>query len=145
MKLSALGLVLAMFAGAASAGNLAEPRGYDSNDYSAQVFYRLDFGGAQRQARSLGLRLDNDSAAARGAPSLLQARIGEQGLDKLAVNGVDLRGALVSSGQDAGGGFLSSLSAGQWLALGFTTAVFATVVYDATGDDNPGGSGGSGY
>jgi len=144
MKISALGLILATFAGAASAGDPAELRNYESNDYSARVYYRVDFGGNQREAQSVGLRFDNERAAARGAPALFQARIGEQGLDKLAVNGVDLRGAMLSSNQAAGGGFFSSLTAAQWIALGFTTVVFATVAYDAA-DDDPTGTGSSGY
>ncbi len=143
MKISALGLALATFAGAAAAGDPAELRNYESNDYSARLYYRMDFGGNQRQAQSVGLRLDNERAAARGAPSLFQARFGEQGLDKLAVNGVDLRGAMLSSNQAGGGGFFSSLSAAQWVALGFTTLVFVTVAYDASEDD-PSGTGVSG-
>ena len=141
MRISALGAILAVFAGAASAGDLAEPRTYDSNDYSAQVYYRVAFGGEQRQAQSLGLRFDNEAAAAHGAPSLLQASFGEQGFDRLAVNGVDLRGAMLSAGQASGGGFFSSLSVAQWVALGFTAIVFGTVAVDATDDDEPAVSG----
>jgi hypothetical protein len=144
MKQSALGLMLAVFAGAAAAGDLAERRDYGAGDYSAQLYYRMDFGGDRGQARSLGLRFDNERAAQAGAPSLLQARFGAQGIDRLTISGVDLRGAMVASGQ-SGGGFFSSLTVPQWIALGFTTIVFGTVVIDATeeADPDPTGSGGS--
>jgi hypothetical protein len=144
MKRTALGLVLATFAGAAAAGDLSEPRYYESNDYSAQVFYRVDFGGDRGQAQSVGLRFDSVRAEAAGAPSLLQVRYGAQGLDKLAVNGLDLRGALVSSSQN-GGGFFSSLTGAQWAALGFTVLVFGSVAADASDDTevNVSGTGGT--
>ena len=85
MKRIALGLALATFAGAAAAGDLSEPRYYESNDYSAQVFYRVDFGGVRGHAQSVGLRLDSVRAEAAGAPSLLHVSFGQAGLDRLAV------------------------------------------------------------
>ena len=133
MKKTALGLALATFAGAAAAGDLSEPRYYESNDYSAQVYYRVDFGGDRGQAQSLGLRFDSVRAQAAGAPSLFAARFNGQGLDRLAVSGMDLRGAMLSSNQSEGG-FFSSLTGTQWLALGFTAVVFGAVAADATED-----------
>lgn len=143
MKKIALGLVLATFAGAAAAGDLSEPRYYESNDYSAQVFYRVDFGGVRGHAQSVGLRLDSVRAEAAGAPSLLHVSFGQSGLDRLAVNGLDLRGVALAAGQSEGG-FFASLTGAQWAALGFTVFVFANVAADASDDttDVP-GTGGS--
>lgn len=135
MRISGLLVLLVTFCGAASAGDLAEPRTYEANDYSAQVYYRLDFGGSSRQSQSLGLRFDNERVAAAGAPALLAANFGEQGLARLAVNGVDLRGAMLSSNQSADDGFFSNLTWAQWIALGFTAIVFGTVVSDAADSD----------
>lgn len=135
MRTLALGFVLAANAGVAAAGDLAEARDYGASDYSAQVYYRLDFGGHQARAQSLGLRFDNQRAAAAGAPAMLQARLGEQGLAQFSVNGLDLRGAMLSSNETSGGGFWSSLSVGQWIALGFSTLVFGQVVSDAVKTD----------
>lgn len=143
MKKTALGLVLATFAGAAAAGDLAEPRYYESNDYSAQVFYRVDFGGERGYDQSLGLRLDNERAHAAGAPAMFQARFGAMGLDKLAVNGVDLRGAMVSSGQ-SGGGMFANLSIGQWIAIGYTALLFGVVATDALDEDEESSGTGTG-
>jgi hypothetical protein len=140
---TAMGLVLAMFAGAAAAGDLSEPRYHESSDFSARVYYRVDFGGQAAGAQSLGLRVDSVRAEAAGAPSLLQLNFGAQGVDRVAVNGVDLRGAMVSSSQ-SGGGFFASLSGAQWVALAFTVVVFGSVAADATeSTDDPSGTGGS--
>ena len=137
MKKTALGLVLAMFAGAAAAGDLSEQR-YDSNDYSAKVYYRVDFGGASGPAtQSVGLRFDNERAHAAGAPAMLQARFGAQGLNTLALNGVDLRGAYLAANQAEGGGFFANLTVAQWVALGFTAVVLGVAVSEAVSDDEP--------
>jgi hypothetical protein len=138
-----LAAMLALFSGAAAAGDLAEPRYYESNDYSGQVYYRMDFGGSAGQQQSLGLRFDRVSAQAAGAPALFQASLGGHGIDRLAINGLDLRGPMLAAGQTEGG-FFSSLSLAQWAALGFTAVVFGSVALDATdSDDSSGGTGGS--
>jgi hypothetical protein len=143
MKKLALGLFMAVFSGAAAAGDLSEPRYYESNDYSAQVYYRLDFGGSSTQAQSLGLRFDRVSAQAAGAPALFQASLNSQGFDRVALNGLDLRGPMLAAGQSEGG-FFGSLSLAQWAALGFTAVVFGSVAMDATeSDEATDGSGGS--
>jgi len=140
----ALGLALAGFASVAAAGDLAEPRDYAPDSYSAQLYYRVDFGGNGGQAQSLGLRFDNERAAAAGAPSLMQARFGAQGIDKLTLSGMELRGASIAAGQSEGG-FFSSLSVTQWVALVFTTLVVGTVAIDATegSDAEASGTGGT--
>lgn len=143
MKRLATGLLMATFSVAAAAGDLSEPRYYESDDYSAQVYYRVDFGGAAAQAQSLGLRFDRVNAQAAGAPALFQASLGSQGFDRVAINGVDLRGPMLAAGQSEGG-FFGSLSLAQWAALGFTAVVFGSVAMDATESDNATqGSGGS--
>jgi hypothetical protein len=145
MKNWALGLVLAASAGTAMAVDPADLRTYESNDYAARVYYRMDFSGDGRQMQSVGLRFDSERAMANGAPSMFLASFGEQGLQKLMVSGVDFRGAMLSSNEAVGGGFFSSLSGGQWLALGFTGLVFTTVAIDASDDEDPEttGSGGN--
>jgi hypothetical protein len=138
MKNLALGLVLAASAGTAMAVDPADLRTYESNDYAARVYYRMDFSGDGRQMQSLGLRFDSERAMAHGAPSMFLASFGEAGLQQLAVSGVDFRGAMLSANQGGGGGsFFGSLSAGQWLALGFTGLVFTTVAIDASDDEDP--------
>ena len=146
MKKMAWGLALAGLActSAAAAGDLTERRDYEPGSYSAQLYYRVDFGGTRGQAQSLGLRFDNERAAAAGAPPLMQARFGAQGIDRLTLSGTDVRGPAIAANQ-AGGGFFSSLTATQWVALIFTTLVLGTVAIDATeeADDEPSGSGGT--
>jgi hypothetical protein len=134
-------VLLVAFSGAAAAGNvLYEPHTQQADDYAAQVYYRLDFGGPSRQFHSVGLRFDRSlHATAAGAPPLLAARFGAQGIERIAVNGVDLRGARLSSGQTYGGGFFSSLTLTQWLGLGATVIVIGVVASDAM--DSNGGDG----
>lgn len=138
MRILALGLALATSAATVSAAELAEARDYGATDYSARVYYRLDFGGQQRNAQSLGLRFDNERAAAAGAPAMLQARLGEQGLAQFTVNGLDLRGAMLSSNKESGDGFFSKLTIAQWVALIFSSLVFGQVLSDTvTSDGTP--------
>jgi len=144
MKKTALGLVLATFAGAAAAGDLSEQRYYDSNDYSAQVYYRVDFGGSSGPAaQSVGLRFDNVRAQASGAPAMLQARFGAEGLNTLAVSGVDLRGAWIAANQSEGGGFFGNLSVAQWAALGFTGALVIFIASETVENNDSEFTGGS--
>ena len=143
MKRTALGLLLATFAGATAAGDLSEPRYYDSNDFSAQLFYRVNFGADRAKAQTVGLRFDSVKLHAAGAPPLLQARFGAQGLDQLAVNGVDWRGALISSGQETGGGFLGGLTVAQIMSLGIASLVLIGAVADE-GDEEEDPVGGTG-
>ena len=147
MRKIAVGLVLAMSAGVAAAGDLSEPRYYDSNDYAAQVYYRVDFGGERGQAQSLGLRLDSERGAAAGMPSLFQARFGSQGLDRLAVSGLDLRGMMLASQQSGGGmsGFFANMTTAQWIGLGVIGTAFLVVAADVSeGESEPGGTGSGG-
>lgn len=142
-----LGVLLATVAGSAAAGDLSEPRYYESNDYSAQVYYRLDFGGPSRHAQSVGLRFDSVRAEAAGAPSILQVRFGEQGLDRLALNGLDLRAAMLASGQTEGGmaGWFSGLSTVELVGLAVVGVGFIAVGADVADeeDDSLPGTGGS--
>lgn len=133
MNRTALGLLLATFAGAAAAGDLSEPRYYDSNDFSAQLFYQVNFGADRAHVQAVGLRFDSVRLQAAGAPPLLQARFGAQGLNRLAVNGVDLRGALISSSQ-AEGGFFANLTAAQIVSVCLASLVLISAVAEA-GDE----------
>jgi hypothetical protein len=145
MKKTAWALALAGlgFASVAAAGDLAERRDYEPGSYSAQLYYRVDFGGIGDQAPSLGLRFDNERAAAAGAPALMQARFGARGIDRLTLSGTEVRGPSVAANQV--GGFFSSLTTTQWVALIFTTIVLGTVAIDATeeSDEDPAGTGGT--
>lgn len=147
MKKTVLGLALSTFAGAAAAGDLSEPRYYESNDFSAQVVYSVDFGANSENAQSLGLRFDSVRAQAAGAPSLMHARFGAQGLDKLSLNGLDLHGMMLASNQSEGGmrGFFSSLTPVQWAAFGLTVVLAGVVVSDINqGETGPAtGTGGN--
>lgn len=139
MKKALLGVLFASFVGTATAAELDAwdaSRYADSNDYSARLFYRLDFGGTLAQAQSVGLRFDNERAASRGAPAMFQARLDGQG-STVMLNGLDLRGPALSAGQDGGGGFFSSLTTAQWVGLAFTGLVFGTIVFEAADDDDP--------
>ena len=144
MNRTALGLLLATLAGTAAAGDLSEPRYYDSNDYSAQLFYRVDFGADRASAQTVGLRFDNVRLHAAGAQPLLQARFGAQGVDQLAVNGVDLRGALISSGQEEGGGFLGSLTVTEIIAVALASLVIITSIAEEGDEDELTGTGAGG-
>lgn len=148
MKKVLWGFLFASFVGTASAAEFdaMDARYADSNDYSARLFYRLDFGGALDGAQSMGLRFDNERAAARGAPALFQARFDAQG-SALTLHGLDLRGPGLAAGQSTGGGYFSNLSTAQWLGIAFTGLVFGTIAYEAADDDDEpsaAGTGGSG-
>lgn len=145
MRNTALGLLLAAFSGAAAAGDLIESRDdYASSDYAAQAYYRVDFGGTRQQVQSVGLRLDNRAAQSHGAPAMFQANFGSQGLDRLALNGVDLHGAMVAAGEGEGTGFFGSLSLSQIIALGATVLIAADVAADASDGNNDASPNGTG-
>lgn len=140
MRKAFWGVLMAGVMGTATAGELDSmdsARYADSNDYSAKVFYKLDFGGPAASAQSVGLRFDNERAAAFGAPAVFQAKFDGQSPAALMVNGVDLRGAALSAGQTSGGGFFSALSVGQWIGIAFTGLVFTTIAVEAGDDDDP--------
>lgn len=147
MKKMALGMALAVFAGTAAAGDLADRREYESGSYAAHVYYRVDFGGDRGQAQSLGLRFDNERMSAAGAPSLLKASFGAQGMEQLKVSGFDLRGAMLAANQNEGGFFdkLGAMSTTQLVAMGVTTVLFIIVAADVNDDepDNAPGTGGT--
>jgi hypothetical protein len=138
MRISVLGVVLATFAGAASAGDLeyVDQRYYDSNDYAARAYYRVDFGGTQRTTQSLGLRFDNERALSNGAPSMLHVTYGELGLGKISLNGFDVRGAALAANQGGISGFFSNLSVAQWFALVITAGVFTSIAVEAADSED---------
>jgi hypothetical protein len=138
-----LAVVLAICAGTAAASDLADPRADATNDFTGQVYYRVDFGGVRHTAQSLGLRLAEDRASAHGRPALFEARYGEHGVGTLAVSGVDLRGILLASQATEGGA--GGLTVGQWVGIGFTALVLGVIAVEAADEDETDGTGGSGY
>ena len=145
MRKAVLGMVFAGFVGSAAAGELdrADSRYYDSSDYSAKVYYRLDFGGPKAHAQTLGLRFDNQLAESRGAPAVFLTSFDSSGAASVKLHGVDLRGAALAAGQSSGG-FFASLTPAQWIGIGFTAIVFGTVVSEAAKSNNT-SSGSGGY
>ena len=143
MKKMALGIALAAFAGSAAAGDLADRREYEAGSYAAHVYYRVDFGGDRGQAQSLGLRFDNERASAAGAPSLLKASFGAQGLEQFKVSGIDLRGAMLAANASEGGFMetISAMSTPQLVAMGATLVLFTVVAIDVGEGDAESGPG----
>lgn len=139
------GLVLTSFVGAAGASDnaISDARYADGNDYSARLFYNLSFGGQQAGAQAMGLRFDNEFAAARGAPALFQASFdGGQSLPRVSLQGVEVAGPALAANQDKGGGMFSGLNAAQWIGIAFTGIVFGSIMVEASdSDDTPAPSG----
>jgi hypothetical protein len=138
MRSAAAVVFLACVSGPALADELdrMDARFHDSADFSAQAYYRLDFGGTVAGGQGLGFRVDNERAAALGAPSMLKVQFGGQGLQDLRVNGLDLRQAMLAS-QAVGGG-LGGMTFAQMFAVGFAAVVTtAIVVESASADDDP--------
>jgi hypothetical protein len=136
---SLVGIVLAGFVGTAAAGDdtWADARYADGNDYSAKLFYSLDFGGDQGHAQSMGLRFDNVLAASRGAPALFQASFnGQAAVPSLKLQGVEVAGPAMAAGQSEGGGVFSNLTAAQWVGIAFTGLVFGSIVVEAADSDD---------
>lgn len=137
MRSLVVGAVLAGFVGSAAAGGdtLADARYADGNDYSAKLFYAVDFGG-KAHAQSLGLRFDNELAAARGAPALFQASFDNDArLPTLSLQGVPVAGPALAAGQNQGG-FFANLSVAQIVGLVFTGVVFAGIVVEAADSED---------
>jgi hypothetical protein len=145
---SLMAVVLAGLVGSAAAsGDEAwTASNADGNDYSARLFYSMNFGGPAAGAHAMGLRFDNDRAALRGAPALFQASLDSgQALPSLKLQGVEVAGPAVAAQQGEGGGMFSGLSFGQIAGLVFTGLVFTTIVVEASDDDEtaaPSGTGG---
>lgn len=137
---SLVGIVLAGFIGTAAAGDdtWSDARYADGNDYSAKLFYSLDFGGMQGQEQSMGLRFDNVRAASRGAPALFQASFTGQSAPSLKLQGVEVAGPAMAAGQNEGSGPFANLTAAQWVGIAFTGLVFGSIVVEAAdSEDEP--------
>ena len=152
MRKLGLGLFLAGFAGMAAAGDGTLDSQYaDSNDYSAKLFYRMDFGGTAPGFQSVGLRFDNERAEQRGAPALFKASFSTGSmLPTLALQGVDVAGPVYGARADDGAtvddGRFATLSTGQWIGVIFTGAVLGTILFesaDGGGEPSPNGTGGA--
>jgi hypothetical protein len=135
-------------AGAAHADDLdrMDARFHDSSDFSAQAYYRLEFGGTAGGTRGLGFRVDNERAVALGAPAMLNVQFGNQGLHDLRVNGMDLR--RVAAASQAVGGGLAGMNFAQILAVSIMAVVTTAIVVESANPDDdpppPDGSGGTG-
>src|SRR5688500_18791473 len=95
-----LGMVLAGFVGTAAAGGDAwsDARYADGNDYSAKLFYSMNFGGQVDRSQAMGLRFDNVLSAERGAPALFQASFdGQQALPTVKLQGVEVAGPVFAA------------------------------------------------
>lgn len=139
----------ALAAGLAGAAQASDEAGrvnpYDSSDFAARAYWRADFGGAAAGTQGLGLRFDNESAYAVGAPAALQFQLGQGAVQVLSVNGLDLRSNLAAA-QSEGGftAFFQSLTGPQLFALGVAvTATTAIAVTAADDDDEPEATGAS--
>lgn len=153
MRKLGLGLFLAGFAGVAAAGDGTLDSAYaDGNDYSAKLFYRMDFGGRTPGLQSVGLRFDNDRAEARGAPALFKTTFTSASpLPTFALQGVDIIGPVYATRQnddDASldDGRLGWLTPGQWIGVTFTAVVFGAILFesaDGGGEPSPNGTGGA--
>ena len=133
-----VGILLAGFVATAAAGGdtLADARYADGNDYSAKLFYSLNFGGTQGHSQAMGLRFDNEIAAARGAPALFQASFDGQGLPSVKLQGVDVAGPAMAAGQSEGGGNpFAAFGMVEWVAFGATALIFTIVAVDVTDDE----------
>lgn len=140
-----LAVALLTVSGGAAAGDIYDDaRYYDSSDYAAQAYYRLDFGtSSQFQTRHVvGFRMDNERGMRLGLPSVVKTEFGSDGSQRLALNGMDLSGMLVANGVT--GSWWGDLTTGEIitvtaavLAVGFGTAA-------ALDDDSSGGTGGTG-
>jgi hypothetical protein len=144
-----LSLLLAGTMGTAAAGPLddrTDAGAYDASDFSAQVFYRVEFGGVADRAQRLGFRVDNERAAAYGAPSLFMTQLSGQGLEKLQLHGLELRNTLLARQNAEVGeeGFFASLTPVQWAGLFFSGGVLALLVASAADDNSDVAVGGSG-
>jgi hypothetical protein len=130
MRSLVLGLVLSGFVGTAAAGDTyADARYADGNDYSAKLFYAVDFGGTQPGSQSMGLRFDNERAASRGAPALFKASFDGQGTPTVRLQGVDVMGTMKL-------GAMEGFSAAQIGGLVFTGIIFAAIVVEAADSDD---------
>lgn len=152
MRKLGLGLFLAGFAGMAAAGDGTLDSQYaDGNDYSAKLFYRMEFGGTTPGFQSVGLRFDNERAEQRGAPALFKASFSTGStLPTFALQGVNVVGPVYAAGQNDEAenedGRLGWLTPGQWVGVAFTTIVFGAIVFesaDGGGEPSPNGTGGA--
>lgn len=131
MRSLVLGLALSGFVGTAAAGDTyADARYADGNDYSAKLFYAVDFGGTQPGSQSMGLRFDNERAASHGAPALFKASFDGQGAPSVKLQGVDVMNTVQL-------GLAEGWSAAQIGGLVFTGVIFAAIVVEAADDDEP--------
>jgi len=130
--------------GGAAAGDIYDDaRYYDSSDYAAQAYYRLDFGTtSQFQTRHVvGFRMDNERGMRLGLPSVVKTEFGSDGVNRIAMNGMDLTGLTLANG--AAGNWWGELTVGEWVTVGaaFLAVGFGTAAALDDDENNPPASG----
>jgi hypothetical protein len=140
MRAGILAAALLVVSGTAAAGDdvFDEARHYDSSDYAAQAFYRMDFGGVSGIAprHVLGFRMDNERALHRGAPSLLKTEFDSAGASKILMNGVDLKGIALAASQSEGGLF-AGMTIGEIATLSAVVVVLGIGTYNTVDEEDP--------
>lgn len=137
-----LAVALLTVSGGAAAGDIYDDaRYYDSSDYAAQAYYRLDFGTtSQFQTRHVvGFRMDNERGMRLGLPSVVKTEFSSDGLQRLALNGMDLRGMLMANG--ATGNWWGDLTMGEIVTVGAAVLAVGFGTAAALDDDKSGGGG----
>lgn len=140
MRTLVVSVLLTVWTAAAAAAELDGPDRADTSGYSARIYYRFDFGSRNAHAQSVGFRLDQDRAAARGMPAALQWSYAGPGATALTLNGIEIR--------DPGAGAMrnnlfDALTPGEWIAVGGTAIVVILLLGHGGGDGGVAGSGGS--
>ena len=135
MRATVMGILLAGAVSTAAAGDYTYMgTRYAGNDYSAKLYYTLDFGGTQRHSQSVGLRLNNEGMALRGAPALFQVEYTGTGQPTVALQGLQLTRSASSNLIDVGA--TASWSAGEWFAVGLATVTIGGLGAAAVSDSN---------
>lgn len=140
MRIALLGLGLMVCSVAVSAEDslLNDSRLYDSSDYSAQAYYRLNFGqaGVAQSRHVLGFQTVNQRADAQGAPALFKAELNGSGLPQVSMNGVNVTRALLAAQQNDGN-ILGGLTLGERITIVVAIVIVGFGTYEATQNDPP--------
>ncbi|HUR40470.1 MAG TPA: hypothetical protein VM240_04810 [Verrucomicrobiae bacterium] len=130
-RIFALALVLCPLTAAAS-----ETLGPEAtSEFSGRVVYRIEFGGVASKAdHGLNFRLQHSDLHT----AIVDTQLGAQGLQRFAVNGVDLTTVDPALGQAGKTRYFLNLTGIQWLGIGVATlALVAVVAGSGGGGDEP--------
>ena len=138
MRKVILALTLSALSSTAFAAGVDETGLYrDASDYSAKVYYRLDFSSSGIGAHTVGLRFDNRYTAPF-QPDVLQARFTANAAPVVKLQGFAIRGHNLAAAQGEGGyEFWNWLSPMEWLAIGGTLVVTGAAISHNSGKDTP--------